>query len=152
MVTLINKSTLIIGRILLGLIFVVSGYGKIMNFEGTLGYMSAKGMPMVSLLLVGAIAVELSGGLSLILGLSPKWWALALFLFMIPTTLIFHQFWGLEAAESAMQQIHFLKNLAIMGGLLAVFSSGSSQPGLDHILCGRCCGGQMESQSTTTAE
>ncbi len=148
----LNKSLLVIGRILMGIIFVESGFGKIMDFDGTAAYMAAKGMPMVSLLLLGAIAAEIGGGLSLILGFRARLGALALFLFMIPTTLIFHKFWGLEAAENAMQQIQFLKNLSVMGGLLVVFSSGPQQPGLDNLLCGCCCSCAKESpEDTVTA-
>ena len=78
----LNKSLLVIGRILMGIIFVESGFGKIMDFDGTAAYMAAKGMPMVSLLLLGAIAAEIGGGLSLILGFRARLGALALFLFI----------------------------------------------------------------------
>ncbi len=150
--SLVNKSLLLLGRILLGMIFVESGFGKLLDFDGTAGYMAAKGMPMVPLLLVGAIAVEIGGGLSLLLGVKARLGALALFLFLIPTTLIFHKFWGLEAAESALQQIQFLKNLSIMGGLLVVVSIGAQQPGLDTLLCGCCCNRKLKDPGTTRTE
>lgn len=146
--TKINDSLLVVARIMMSIIFLNSGYGKIMNFEGTSAYMAAKGMPLVSLFLVGAIVVEIGGGLSLLLGLKARWGALSLFLFLIPTTLIFHKFWGLEASEAAMQQIHFLKNLTIMGGLLAVAAAGARQPGLGSLCGGCCCSCKTESADT----
>lgn len=121
-----DRALLVAGRVLMSLIFLESGYGKIANFAGTSAFMEAKGMPLVPLMLTGAIAVELLGGLSLLLGLKPRWGALALFLFLIPTTLIFHNFWAVPDAERAMQQISFMKNITIMGGLLAVASAGST--------------------------
>ena len=122
------------GRILLALIFVVSGIGKITGFAGTAAYMASKGLPMVQVLLPLAIAAELGGGLLLALGWKTRWAALVLFLFLIPTTLIFHQFWGIEPKLAQMQQIHFLKNVAIMGGMLMVIFSGPGAWSVDRKL------------------
>ncbi len=115
------------GRSLLALIFVISGYGKITGFAGTAAYMASKGLPMADVLLVGAIAAELGGGLAIVAGWKARWAALALFLFIIPTTLVFHNPAGLPAAEAQAQTIHFLKNVSIMGGmlLLAAFGPGA---------------------------
>lgn len=111
-----------VGRILLSAIFIISGLSKIIDWNSTAAFMASKGMPAVPLLLAGAIAVELLGGLSLLLGYRTRWGALALFLFLIPTTLIFHNFWAMEGMERMNQMQHFLKNLTIMGGLLVVAS------------------------------
>jgi putative oxidoreductase len=121
-----------IGRILLALIFVVSGVGKITGYAGTAAVMAAKGLPMVDVLLPLTIAVELGGGLLLALGWKARWAAAALFLFLIPTTLIFHQFWGLEPKLAQMQKIHFLKNVAIMGGMLMVLAIGAGRWSVDR--------------------
>ena len=137
-----DRGLLVAGRVLMSLIFLESAYGKITGFAGTSAFMESKGMPLVPLLLAGAIAVELLGGLSLLLGILPRWGALALFLFLIPTTLIFHNFWGVEDAERAMQQIQFMKNLTIMGGLLVVVSAGAGQAGIGCWLKGCCCSGK----------
>ena len=120
------------GRILLALIFVVSGLGKITGFAGTAAYMASKGLPMVQILLPLAIAAELGGGLLLALGWKTRWAAGLLFLFLIPTTLIFHQFWGIDPKLAQMQQIHFLKNVAIMGGMLMVIFCGAGACSLDR--------------------
>jgi putative oxidoreductase len=121
-----------IGRILLALIFVVSGVGKITGYAGTAAVMAAKGLPMVDVLLPLTIAVELGGGLLLALGWKARWAAAALFLFLIPTTLIFHQFWGIEPKLAQMQKIHFLKNVAIMGGMLMVLATGAGAWSIDR--------------------
>ena len=79
----------------------------------------------------GAIAVEFLGGLALMAGFKTRWAALALFLFLIPTTLIFHNPAGLTGQEAQGQMINLLKNLAIMGGMLMVFAFGAGRYGID---------------------
>ena len=121
----------LIGRLLIAAIFIVSGYGKIGGFEGTTAQIAAKGMPLPELAAAGAIAVELVGGILLIVGWHARLAATALFLFMIPTTLLFHNFWAFEAAQQAGQRIHFMKNLAIMGGILYVMAFGAGPLSVD---------------------
>jgi putative oxidoreductase len=120
------------GRILLALIFVTSGWGKIGGFEGTVGYIASKGLPLPQLAAAGALVVELVGGILLIVGWQTRWAATALFLFLIPTTLIFHNFWAVDAAQQGMQQIQFMKNLCIMGGMLYVMAFGAGAFSLDN--------------------
>ena len=121
-----------VGRIFLALIFVVSGIGKITGYAGTPAYMAYRGLPMVDALLPLAIAVELGGGLLLAVGWKARWAAAALFLILIPTTLIFHQFWGVDPKLAQMQKIHFLKNVAIMGGMLMVLAIGAGAWSIDR--------------------
>lgn len=121
--------TALAGRILLAIIFIMSGIGKITDFEGTRSYMSAYGMPFTWLFAIGAIALELGGGISLIAGFLTRLGALALIVFLIPTTLIFHT----DFADK-LQVIMFMKNLAIIGGLLMVFSSGAGRISVDEVL------------------
>jgi putative oxidoreductase len=115
----------LVGRCLLGLIFIVAGWGKIMAYSGTAGYMASKGMPLVTLLLPLTILLELGCGLMLVTGWHARWAALALFLFIIPTTLIFHNFLAAPPAQVQNQMNNFLKNIAIMGGMLYVIVYGS---------------------------
>ncbi len=110
----------IAGRVLLGLIFVVSGLGKVTNWSHSAAYMASKGFPWVPLFLACATAIEIICGLSLLLGYRFRQGAMILFFFLIPTTLIFHNFWGHAGHDHQMQMIQFLKNLSIMGGLLIV--------------------------------
>ncbi|MGH8546863.1 MAG: DoxX family protein [Gammaproteobacteria bacterium] len=124
---------LLVGRVLLALIFIGSGFSKITGFAGTAATMAAKGMPMVEVLLIIAILIELGGGLLLALGYKAQWAALAIFLFLIPATLIFHAFWAVDPEQVKMQLIQFQKNLAIMGGMLYVVFNGPGRMSLDRV-------------------
>lgn len=117
----------LIGRLFLGLIFLVSGIHKIADAEGTQQYMIAMGMTWMTMwFYLGAVAVELGGALSLLLGYRSRAGAWLLFLFLIPTTLIFHTQFG-----DPNQMIHFLKNVSIMGGLLYVANYGAGSLSMD---------------------
>lgn len=127
----IGNAAALVGRILIAIIFIKAGWGKIGGWEGTAGYMAAKGLPMVPLLLAATIALELGGGMLLAIGWKARWVALLFFLWLIPTTLIFHAFWGIDAAQVQNQMNNFLKNVAIMGGMLMVFAFGPGAYSLD---------------------
>ncbi|HWN29985.1 MAG TPA: DoxX family protein [Burkholderiales bacterium] len=133
----------LIGRILLALIFIISGFGKITNFHSTADYMAGQGLPIPQVLLIAAILIELGGGLMIVLGWQARWAALAIFLFIIPTTLIFHAFWIADAAQM-QNQINFMKNLAIMGGMLYIMAYGSGPYSLGKK---DKCGEKMEEKS-----
>ncbi len=111
------------GRLFLAIIFLASAFGKITNLEGTLMYMEAHGMPAPTFLCAAAIAIESLGSISLILGYRTRWGALALAVFLIAATWVFH--------SSPDQRIHLLKNLAILGGLLNVVSFGPGRISLE---------------------
>src|SRR6266542_3083072 len=116
----------LLGRILLGAIFVLSGLHKVMDPQGTQQYMAAMGMPWTPFFLVGAIILELAGGISLMLGAWTRIGTAALLVLMIPTTLIFHTHFA-----DQNQFIHFLKNLSMMGGLVYVWTFGPGRLSLD---------------------
>ncbi len=118
----------LVARIFLSVIFLRSGISKILDFGGTQQFMAANGIPLAltGLLLVGSIILELAGGLSVLLGYKARWGAIALIVFLIPTTLIFHTNFAEE-----MQVIQFLKNLALIGGLLMVVYFGSVPVSID---------------------
>ena len=117
----------LLARILLSAVFLVAGMNKIMNPVGTQQYMTAYKMPFTSLFWIGAVVFEVAGGLSILFGFKARWGALALFMFLIPATLIFH------TDFSDPNQIGiFLKNLAIMGGLLMVANSGPESLSVDR--------------------
>ncbi len=119
------------GRVLMAYIFVMSGIGKIGSFTATAGYMASKGMPFTEVLLVGTILVEVVGGVMLIVGWQTRWAALAIFLFLIPATLIFHAYWAVDPEQVRAQTIQFNKNLAIMGGMLYLMVYGAGPLSLD---------------------
>jgi putative oxidoreductase len=115
------------GRVFLGLIFLISAINKIADPQGTQQYMMAMGITWMTMLFyLGAVTVELVGSLSLLLGYRSRAGAWLLFLFLIPTTLIFHTQFG-----DPNQMIHFLKNVSIMGGLLYVASHGAGALSMD---------------------
>lgn len=113
----------LVGRIALGAIFVISALGKLFNWRGMVGYAGTKGVPEA--LLVIATALELLGGLSVILGFKARWGALALLIFLVPVTLVFHNFWAVAPAERQAQMVNFLKNLSIAGGALILLGRGA---------------------------
>lgn len=116
----INNWLSLAARVLLSALFLMSGINKILNPADTQQYMASYGMPLTGLFLMGAIALELAGGLSVLLGYKARWGAIALIIFLIPATLIFHTNFA-----DQMQTIQFMKNLAILGGLLMIIQSGS---------------------------
>src|SRR5207249_12192011 len=116
--------TALLGRILLSVIFIMSGFGKITGWSTTAGYMASKGMPLVPFFLAGGILVELAAGLSVLLGFRARFGAAALFLYLIATSLIFHNFWAYSGMEQQMQMINFMKNVATLGGLAMVVAFG----------------------------
>jgi putative oxidoreductase len=121
----------LLGRILIALIFLLSGFGKITGFAGTAGYMASKGVPMVDVLLAITIVIELGGALMIIAGFKARLAAVALFLWMIPVTFIFHNFWAAPADQAMIQQIMFMKNLSIMGAMLYIAAFGSGPMSVD---------------------
>lgn len=131
MTTTFERYGSLFARLALAAIFVHAGWGKLANLDGVAGYIGSKGLPAPLLLALAAGLVELLGGLALAVGLRARWAALALALFLVPTTFFFHNPIGLEAAAAQMQQIHLFKNLAIVGGLVAVASLGAGALALD---------------------
>lgn len=130
---IVNRFGPLVGRILLALIFVLAGFGKITGFDGTVGYIASKGLPLPQLLAIGTIVVELAGGILLIVGWKARWAAGALFIFTALAALIFHAFWATAPEQAQNEMIHFMKNLAMMGGLLyiVVYGSGPLSVGAD---------------------
>jgi putative oxidoreductase len=114
-----------IGRLLLALIFVMSGFGKISGYEATQGYMAAMGVPGNLLPLV--IITEVVGGLAIILGWKTRIAAFALAGFSILSALLFHTNFA-----DQIQMIMFMKNLAIAGGFLVLFSHGPGAYAMDN--------------------
>lgn len=112
-----------IGRALIGVLFAVSGINKILGFSYVAGWMASSGLPMANVLLAVTIVLELGGGLLLISGFQAGLAAAALALFLVPVTAIFHAFWSADAAGFQGQLTHFLKNVAVLGGLLMVYGA-----------------------------
>jgi putative oxidoreductase len=120
-----------IGRILLALMFVLAGIGKLTGLEGTAGYIASKGLPIPMVLAVAVGVLELVAGVLLIIGWQARWAALALAAFTVVASVIFHNYWAMPAEQQMMQQLMFMKNLAVTGGLLVVFAFGAGALSLD---------------------
>lgn len=125
-----NLATLV-GRILMAAIFVSSGLQKIGGFAGTAGYIASKGLPLPEVGAVIAIVVEVGAGIALILGFKARWAAVALAVFTLAATFLFHNFWTYPADQQFMQMLMFWKNLAMTGGLLFVYAFGAGAWSLD---------------------
>jgi putative oxidoreductase len=128
--------TALVGRILLALIFVLSGLNKIMNMSGMAGYIAAAGIPtgLVHPALYLSIAVELGCGLLVVAGLQARWAAVIIFLWLIPVTLLIHVAGYLHAVdphEAMTQQVMYLKNISMMGGLLVLAAMGPGRLSVD---------------------
>lgn len=118
----------ILGRMLFAALFIPAGVNKIIGFSSVAGYMASKGLPMVDVLLVLTIIIELGGGLMILLGWHARLAALTIALFLIPVTVVFHGYWNIEDAQQMMnEQRIFMKNMAIIGGLLCMTGLGSGK-------------------------
>ena len=124
--------TALVGRALLASLFIWSGWGKLNGFSGAAGYIASKGIPMPQVLAALAIAMELGGGILLLIGLKARWIAWAFVGFLIVITPIFHNFWDVPDAQVRMQQINFMKNVAILGGMLMIAAFGPGRVSADR--------------------
>ena len=124
----------LLARILLAFIFVRSGIGKLGAIDATVANMTSHGIPLPDVLVWGAVALEIGGGLLLITGLFARCAALALALYTLALALIFHAYWLAPAAELRAQQTSFFSHLAIIGGMLCVVAFGPGGYSLDALM------------------
>jgi len=117
----------VLGRIWLALLFIWSGYTKLAYMAANVAYMKAYGMPLAEVLIWPAALFELVAAAMLVLGWKARWAALALAAYTLIAALIFHGYWNVPADQVLDQQTHFMKNVAIVGGLLFVFAHGPAR-------------------------
>ena len=127
----VKPSLALIGRVLLALMFVLSGFGKLTGIEGTAGYIASAGLPMATALAVIVGLLEFFGGLALMVGFHARWTALALGLFTLAASLLFHKFWAAPADQAFVQQLLFMKNLSVAGGMFLVAALGTGPLSID---------------------
>lgn len=126
-----NSLVLLAGRILIGAIFLNAGVRKLLGFAATAGYFAKLGFPAPELFTVLAIVIEIGGAVLLIIGWRTRWIAWLLALFVLIAAFAAHRFWQVDAAQYGNQMNHFMKNLAIIGGLLFVASFGPGSASVD---------------------
>jgi putative oxidoreductase len=119
-----NAYVHLLGRILLALIFIVSGVGKISDVAGTAGYIESAGLP--GILVWPTIALEVLGGIAIVIGFQTRIAAFALALFTLVAAVLFHTNFA-----DPMQSIMFMKNLSMAGGLLLLAASGATALSVD---------------------
>lgn len=126
-----QSQMLAVSRLLLAAVFLVAGIRKIMFYSGTVGYFTKLGFPAPEVMAVLAILVEVGGGALLVLGWQTRRASWLLILFVVIATAMAHRFWEFDAAQYANQMNHFLKNAAIVGGLLYAAVMGAGALSLD---------------------
>lgn len=126
-----NDLLSLVGRILLGLVFFMGGIGKLMGFAGAVQYATGAGMPMPQVGVAIGAAIEIIAPLMLLVGFKTRWAALALIVFTLVANFVFHQFWAMEGAAKMNNQITFLKNLAMVGGLMMLMVAGPGRYSMD---------------------
>jgi putative oxidoreductase len=126
------KTPLVVaGRVLLALMFILAGFGKLGDIAGTAGYIASGGLPMASALAVLVGLLELVGGLAIAIGWQARWAALALGLFTLVASVLFHKFWAVPADQAFVQQLMFMKNLSVAGGLFIVAALSAGPASID---------------------
>jgi putative oxidoreductase len=118
-------------RLLMVALFLPAGIGKLTGFAGTVGYISSVGLPFPALAAAVAAIVEIVGSLALLAGFGTRIAALVLAAFTLVASFFFHAYWGIPADQAFMQQLLFFKNIAVVGGLLAIAAHGAGAWSLD---------------------
>ena len=121
----------VVGRLLLALMFILSGFGKLGNIEGTAAFIASGGLPAPTFLAAAVGALELFGGLALVVGYQVRLVGLALALFTVAASVVFHAFWSAPAAQQYVTQLLFMKNISVAGGMLLISALGAGPLSID---------------------
>jgi putative oxidoreductase len=128
----LSLSMALLGRVLLGIYFLVPGIAKITGFDGTLAYMIQHGVPMTEPLLIFTAALQIGGGIALIAGWQTRIVALMFAGLTLVISLYMHDFWNVyEGGDQRHELQNFIKNLGILAGLLVLAAHGASRGSLD---------------------
>ena len=122
---------IVVARILLALMFILAGLQKFGNLGGTAGYIASGGLPAPMVLAVIVAALEVVGGVLLVIGYQARYAALALGLFTLAASVLFHNYWAMPADKAYVQQLMFMKNMAVAGGMFVVAALGAGPASLD---------------------
>jgi putative oxidoreductase len=123
---------ILIARILLMILFVMSGWGKLTHFSGAAAYMATEGAPLPTVAAGIAVFMELFVGIALVVGFYTRPLAFLFTLFVLGTALIGHRYWAMADSARAANMIHFYKNISIIGGLLLLCVTGAGKYSVDR--------------------
>lgn len=126
-----QSNMMLVGRVMVSAIFLVFGIRKLIAVAGTAGYFAKLGFPMPGVMVWVSIVIEIGGAVLLILGWQTRRIAWLLILFVVIATAMAHRFWEVDAAQYGAQLNYFLKNLAVVGGLLYVAAFGAGALSVD---------------------
>ncbi|MGC4011315.1 MAG: DoxX family protein [Pseudomonas sp.] len=122
---------ILLARILLSLLFIISGWLKLTGFSGTVAYISSLGAPLPTVAAAIAVVMELGGGIAILLGLFTRPIALLFVPFVLGTALLGHQFWTMQGMERTANEINFYKNLGLIAAFMLLAVTGSGRFALD---------------------
>lgn len=123
---------LLLARILLVILFIMFGWKKIVDFPGTIAFMGSEGAPAPIISAAISVVMELLVGIAILVGFQTRALALLLALYTIGTGIIGHHYWTMTGGEQINNMIHFYKNIAISGGLLALCAAGPGRFSIDR--------------------
>lgn len=121
----------LLGRIAIAALFLPAGLNKLMGMEGVTSYFASLGLPVVAVLVWVVIAIEVLGGVALILGYKTRLVAIGLAIFTVLASIVGHAFWSAPVDAAFIAQLLFFKNMAVTGGLLILASSGAGSISID---------------------
>ena len=127
----LQNSLALVGRLLLAMLFLPAGIGKLTGFAGTVGYIASVGLPMPSMAAAIALTIEIGGSVALITGFGARIAALILAVFTLVASFFFHAYWAVPADQQLVTQLLFMKNIAVVGGLLTLAAWGAGAWSLD---------------------
>lgn len=123
----IKDLAILVARICISSVFIWAAFEKLINWSGTVDYVKQKNIPYAALALPLAIAIQIFGGLSLLLGYQIRIGALILILFIVPAAIRFHDFWNLEGSVRTLEKTLFMKDVAIFGSLIMILVMGGGR-------------------------
>lgn len=121
----------LVARVLLVVLFVIFGWGKLTNYAGTVGYMAMTGAPAPQISAAIAIAIEFFAGIAILFGIFARPLALLMALYTLATAFIGHHYWTMSGAAQLANETNFYKNVSIIGGFLLLFITGAGRYSLD---------------------
>jgi putative oxidoreductase len=127
-----NDFAALVGRILIAVLFVPSGFSALTGFADTAELIRSQGVPLPQAAAAVRILVELGAGLLILVGWKTRWAAVAFIVFLVVITPIFHNFWSGPADDRPINQIMFMKNAAVCGAFFLLLAFGPGRYSIDR--------------------